>query len=128
MQYSSLRIDWVHNPQTGFPFMNMGMMMMNKNFAKYLNGQTPKEFISRQEFKMFVDGMGPWKWSTDQTLLNYWIRNERMNIQKLDWKWNALYTAIDNEKIKEANFVHFFLKDKLPNKGENVEELLRMVK
>lgn len=121
MQYGSLKIDWDFDTQSGFPFMNMGMMLMNKSFAKYLNGQTPKEFIERQEFKMFVDGMGPWKWSTDQTLLNYWIRNEQMNIKKLDWKWNALYGACT--RIKEAHFVHFFLKDKLPNKGEDIKPL-----
>jgi len=50
-----------------------------------------------------------------------------MTVKNLDWKWNALYTAIDNTKIKEAYFVHFFLKDKLPNKGEDVEALMRMV-
>jgi len=121
MQYGSLKIDWDFDTQSGFPFMNMGMMLMNKSFAKYLNGQTPKEFIERKEFKMFVDGMGPWKWSTDQTLLNYWIRNERMNIKKLDWKWNALYGACT--RVREAHFVHFFLKDKLPNKGEDIKPL-----
>ena len=45
----------------------------------------------------------------------------------LDWKWNALYTAIPDSKIKEAHFVHFFLKDKLPNAGENVEQLMEIV-
>ena len=45
----------------------------------------------------------------------------------IHWKWNALYTAVKHEKIKEANFVHFFLKDKLPNKGENVKELMTKV-
>ena len=127
MQYGSLKINWQYNEETGFPFMNMGLMMMNKSFANYLNGQTPKQFIDRPEFKQFVDGMGPWKWSTDQTLLNYWIRKEKMTVNNLDWKWNALYTAIDNSKIKEAYFIHFFLKDKLPNRGENVEELMKMV-
>ena len=122
MQYGSLKIDWQHSPTHGFPFMNMGLMLMNKSFAKYLNGQTAKEFIQRDEFKMFVDGMGPWKWSTDQTLLNYWIRKEEMNIKKLSWKWNGLYTA--NSKIKMCHFVHFFLKDRLPEKGENVKQLL----
>ena len=122
MQYSSLKIDWEYNDQTGFPFMNMGLMVLNKNnFAKYLNGQTPYDFIMRQEFKMFIDGLGPWKWSTDQTLLNYWVRKEQMNIKKMDWKWNALYSACT--RIKEAHFVHFFLKDKLPNRGENIEQL-----
>jgi hypothetical protein len=127
MQYGSLKINWQYDDKTGFPFMNMGLMMMNKSFAQYLNGQSPKQFIERPEFKQFVDGMGPWKWSTDQTLLNYWIRKEKMTVKNLDWKWNALYTAIDNTKIKEAYFVHFFLKDKLPNKGEDVEALMRMV-
>ena len=47
--------------------------------------------------------------------------------QELSWKWNALYTAIPDENIKEAYFVHFFLKDKLPNGGENVEELMEKV-
>ena len=127
MQYGSLKMDWKADPVTGFPFMNMGLMMMNKSFANYLNGQTPEQFIRRPEFKMFVDGMQAWKWSTDQTLLNYWIRKEKMTIQNLNWKWNALFTAIDNSKIKEAYFVHFFLKDKLPNRGENVSELMKHV-
>ena len=48
-----------------------------------------------------------------------------MNIKKLDWKWNGLYTA--NNRIKECNFVHFFLKDKLPNRGEDVEGLMKDV-
>ena len=50
-----------------------------------------------------------------------------MTVEKMNWKWNALYTAIDNEKIREANFVHFFLKDKLPSRGENVNELMKHV-
>ena len=125
MQYGSLKIDWDYNPRTGFPFINMGMMLMNKSFAKYLNGQTPKEFINRHEFKMFVDGMGPWKWSTDQTLLNYWIRNENMNIKQMDWKWNGLYTACS--RIMQCHFVHFFLKDKLPDRGENVKFLKKEI-
>jgi len=130
MQYGSLKIPaWnnQYNDQTGFPFMNMGMMVMNKSFTKYLNGQTPEQFIRRDEFKGFVDGMGAWKWSTDQTLLNYWVNTCGMTVEKMDWKWNALYTAIDNKKIKEANFVHFFLKDRLPNRGENVKELMEDV-
>ena len=122
MQYGSLRLDWDWREDTGGEFMNMGMMLMNRSFTKYLKGQTPKEFLMRSEFKPFIDGMGPWKWSTDQTLLNYWIKKEKMKVKKLDWKWNGLYTA--NTKIDECYFVHFFLKDKLPQNGENVQELM----
>ena len=125
MQYGNLKINWPYNDKTGFPFMNMGLMIMNKSFAKYLKGQTPKQFIERAEFKPFVDGLGTWKWSTDQTLLNYWIRKEKMNIKAMDWKWNGLFTA--NSRIKECHFVHFFLRDKLPNRGENVKQLMEII-
>ena len=132
MQYSSLQdVDWKWN-NSGGHFYNMGMMLMSRKITKYLKGKTSRyetgrQFIERPEFKKFVDGIGPWKWSTDQTLLNYWVKKENMKQKELSWKWNALYTAVPNDKIKEANFVHFFLKDKLPNKGENVEQLMKDV-
>lgn len=127
MQYSMIhsnRSDFKPN-NYGFEFYNMGMMLMNKSINKYLKGQTPEQFIRRAEFKDFIDGQGAWKWSTDQTLLNYWVRKENMRQQHLDWKWNGLYTAINN--IKDAHFVHFFLKDLLPERGENVEKLMELV-
>lgn len=125
MQYSNIRkVDWKWNDR-GAEFMNMGVMLMNKSIEKYLNGETPRQFLSRPKFKPFIDGVGPWKWSTDQTLLNTWIREENMNIKNMNWKWNGLYTA--NTKISECHFVHFFLKDKLPNRGEDVSSLMKAV-
>ena len=125
MQYSSIRnVDWQWN-ELGGEFFNMGMMVLNKSIEKYLNGETPNQFLNRSRFKPFVDGLGAWKWSTDQTLLNTWIKEENMNIQRMHWKWNGLYTA--NTKIKDCHFVHFFLKDKLPYQGEDVEQLMKDV-
>ena len=110
MQYAHNSIselfDWNN---LGADFYNMGMMVINKSISKYLQGQTPEQFIRRTEFKNFVDGVGPWKWSTDQTLLNYWVKKEQMVVNNLDWKWNGLFAA--NTNIKECNFIHFFLKD-----------------
>lgn len=127
MQYSNIRnVDWKWDGR-GAQFFNMGVMIMNKSFSKYLNGETPKQFLARPRFKPFVDGLGPWKWSTDQTLLNTWIREENMKLQHLDYKWNALYTAVKPNDIKNAYFVHFFLKDKLPNRGEDVQALMKDV-
>lgn len=111
----------------GWEFMNMGVMVFNKKLKPYLKGNTPEQFINRPEFKPFVDGLGTWKWSTDQTLLNWWIRKERMDLDRMDWKWNGLYTGIHPEALKECYFVHFFLKDKLPDRGENVKELMNVV-
>ena len=124
MQYSQLhkKVDFKPN-NLGFEFFNMGVMLLKtKGIKPHLKGQTAREFINRPEFKDFVDGVGPWKWSTDQTLLNYWIKKENIDVQPMHWKWNGLYTA--NERIKECNFVHFFLKDKLPNRGEDIEKLI----
>jgi hypothetical protein len=122
-QYSPLKdVDWKWNDKGG-EFMNMGMMLFSKKLKDYLNGNTPYEFITRPEFKRFVDGLGNWKWSTDQTLLNYWIKKEKMKVKNIAWNWNALYTAIDDAKIKNAHFIHFFLKDHLPEKGENVNKI-----
>jgi hypothetical protein len=125
MQYSPLTdVDWEWN-ESGAKFYNMGFMIMNKTFSKYLKGQSPREFIERPEFKRFVDGEGAWKWSTDQTLLNWFIKKERVRVKDMSWHFNALYTAV--EDITPAHFVHFFLKDKLPEKGENVEELMKAI-
>lgn len=127
MQYGMLQdIDWQWN-QYGAEFFNMGIMVLNKSIDKYING-TPEEFIRRPEFKRFVDGLGPWKWSTDQTLLNYWVKKTNMNCKHLSYHFNGLYSAIPDQRIKESNFVHFFLKDLLPERGENVEELMRYVR
>ena len=85
----------------------------------------PKQFIEQSKFEDFVKAKGAWKWSTDQTLLNFWVKEQHMKVQNMDWRWNGLYTA--NTKVKECHFVHFFLKDKLPQKGENFNELIKLV-
>lgn len=129
MQYGNLhnnKVDFVPN-NLGFEFFNMGMMLINSAlFEAYIGGQSPLEFVTRSEFKDFVDGQGAWKWSTDQTLLNYFIKKYKVPTKHMDAKWNGLYTA--NTKIKECHFVHFFLKDLLPEKGENVKELMNAIK
>ena len=129
MQYSFLhknkQIDFKPN-NLGYEFFNMGMIVINsKQFKPYLKGQSAKQFIERYEFKDFVDGQGAWKWSTDQTLLNYFLKNYDVPVKHMHWKWNGLFSA--NTKIKECHFVHFFLKDKLPEQGENVTELMKQV-
>ena len=133
--YSVMQYKTLHRPQVGidfkpnnlgFEFFNMGMILLNSElFLPFLKGQTPKQFIERAEFQNFVDGMGAWKWSTDQTLLNYFIKKYRVPIKHMDSKWNGLYTA--NTNIEDCHFVHFFLKDKLPEAGENVEKLMQVI-
>tara|TARA_B110000285_G_scaffold217584_1_gene266094 strand:+ start:447 stop:1223 length:777 start_codon:yes stop_codon:yes gene_type:complete len=126
MQYHPLSqfVDFKPN-DLGYEFYNMGLMVMNKSLLTHLKGLSPKEFIMQYDFKQFVDGIGAFKWSTDQTLLNYWVKRDGIKVKNMDWKWNGLYSAIT--KPKEAYFVHFFLKDKLPERGENVKELMKHV-
>lgn len=128
MQYAQLHkrgLDFKPN-NLGYEFFNMGMILLNsKQFKPYLKGQDPHSFINRMEFKDFVDGVGAYKWSTDQTLLNYFLKKYKIPTRHMGGEWNGLYSAVDN--IKECHFVHFFLKDKLPNGGENVEELMKSI-
>ena len=125
MQYQTIKhVDFKPN-NLGYEFMNMGIMVMNKSVLNYLKGMTPLQFIRQPKYKAFVDGLGAWKWSTDQTLLNTWIKEDKLKVKNMHWKWNGLFSA--NTKIKECHFVHFFLKDKLPQAGENVEELMKKI-
>lgn len=120
-------VDWKWN-ELGAEFYNMGLMVLNcEKFKPFLKNQTPKEFISRKEFKDFVDGVGFYKWSTDQMLLNWWVKKEKIPTKNLDWRWNGLYKGIDDNRLSEAYFVHFFLKDHLPQKGENVPALMEAI-
>lgn len=120
-------VDWKWN-ELGAEFYNMGMMVINcQKFLPYLKDQTPKEFLSRSEFKDFVDGVGYRKWSTDQMLLNWWVKKENIPTLNMNWKWNGLYKGIDDNRLPEAYFIHFFLKDLLPARGENVSELMKSI-
>ncbi len=124
--WSNYDYDWEWNPRTGGAFFNSGVMLYNsKKMLQALNGMSPRQFLEQSMLADFVDGVGPLKWQSDQMTLNYWFKAKGINVKKLNWKWNALYTAVLD--IKEAFFVHFFLKDKLPNGGENVEELMEIV-
>jgi hypothetical protein len=108
-------------------FCNMGVMLISKGLLKHLKGESPREFLGRREFRRFVDGVGAWKWSTDQVLLNWWIRKAGVDWQPLDWRWNALYRGVVDERLPDAHAIHFFLKNHLPSRGENVEELRNVV-
>jgi hypothetical protein len=109
----------------GAEFYNMGLMLFTKGIKKYLHGQSPKEFIRRKEFERFVNGEGNWRWSTDQTLLNYWVRKENMKQKHLSWKWNCLFKGIKDECLNDGHFIHFFLSDKLPQKGNEIPRIVK---
>lgn len=120
-QYGKLTdVDWQWN-ESGAAFYNMGLMLFGRSIAKYLGG-TPEQFIRRPEFERFVNGEGHWRWSTDQTLLNYWVKKSGMTVQNLSWKWNALYGAVRD--VSQAHFVHFFLADKMDRGGAEIPSII----
>lgn len=122
-QYDLLtEIDWKWD-ENGAEFFNMGCMLLNSSIIRHLRGQNPVEFLRRPEFERFVNGEGHWKWSTDQTLLNYWVKQSGMTTTHLDWRWNALYGAIAD--VSEAYFVHFFLSAKMPRGGAEIPDIIK---
>lgn len=119
------KLQWEYKQRTGFSFFNSGVMLYNSaEMLKVLKGMSPQEFLSQPILEDFINGIGPLKWQSDQITLNYWFKLNKVDVQRLNWKWNALYSAISSTDMLNAHFVHFFLKDKLPNKGENIEELM----
>lgn len=109
-QYDSLRAEadfgWTEH---GTAFFNMGVMLLDQALLPWLRGESAQQFLARPVFQRFVDGEGSWRWSTDQTLLNYWLRSEQIPVQELDWRWNTLYGAVTSEAAQKAWFLHFFL-------------------
>lgn len=121
-QYGLLTdVDWRWN-ERGAAFYNMGVMLMGRGIAEYLGG-TPEQFIRRPEFERFVNGEGHWRWSTDQTLLNFWVKKSGMRTRDLDWRWNTLYGAVPEDALKSAHFVHFFLAAKMDRGGAEIPSI-----
>lgn len=116
-------VDWKWNK--GAAFYNMGVMLMDSRILLHMNDETPYEFIHRPEFARFVNGEGHWRWSTDQTLLNYWVKKSGMTTNNLSWKWNCLYGAVRPECVREAHFVHFFLSAKMPRGGAEIPDIIK---
>ena len=121
MQYATLHNETDFKPnKLGYEFANMGMIVLDCKLFNdnHLKNRSAREFLEAPEFKRFVDGIGCWKWSTDQTLLNFYIKKNKVPFANMSHVWNGLYTA--NAKISECYFIHFFLKDKLPDRGESL--------
>ena len=45
----------------------------------------------------------------------------------MSWQWNGLYKGIEDRYLSECHFVHFFLRDKLPKRGENIQRLMQYI-
>lgn len=107
-----------------FKFFQCGLMILSrKAICEKTYCDSAYEFVMREDFVDFVDGVGNFKWSTDQTLMNYWVKVDDLKTMELNWRMNGLYGALPNDKLQQAEGIHFFLKDKLPDRGENIETL-----
>lgn len=124
-QYDGLKdVDWKWG-RLGAEFYNMGMMVLSDSILPHLHGQAPREFIQRPEFERFVNGEGKWRWSTDQTLLNWWVKKSGMTRKNLNWRWNCLYSYVEPEAFKKRPyFIHFNLAANFPRKGAEIPEII----
>lgn len=126
--YHYKRDSWKWNQRTGADFFNSGVMVYNSSkMLKALGGMSARQFLEQSVLQDWIDGIGPLKWQSDQMTLNYWFLLKNIEVKRLDWRWNALYTAVKDDEIKKAHFVHFFLKDHLPQKGEDIQNLMRLI-
>lgn len=115
--------DQYGGPHTAF--YNMGVTVWNASVVPYFEGQTAKQFIERKEFEPFVNGEGKYRWSTDQTLLNTWVKRTRMTTCNLDWRWNCIYEYVLPTALRQhPYFVHFNLASKMPRGGAEIPEII----
>lgn len=126
---NGLDVKWPKtDDRRGYDFFNSGVMLYDsKKMKEVLNGMGPREFLEQPMLKDFIDGVGSLRWQSDQMTLNYWFLKKKVKVNRMDWKWNALFSAVNEDRIKDAYFVHFFLKDYLPEKGEDVEGLMKLI-
>ncbi|NDB79775.1 hypothetical protein EB155_07895 [archaeon] len=119
---------WPVQQRTGYDFFNSGVMLYNsKLMLNALGGMNSKQFLQQPMLDNLINGVGPFKWQSDQITLNYWFKKKRIEVQRLDWRFNALYSTISEQDLSKAYFIHFFLKDHLPEKGENIEQLVELL-
>ncbi len=115
--------DQYGDPET--PYYNMGVTVWHETVLRWMNGETPKQFIERPRFEAFVNGEGKYRWSTDQTLLNTWVKQTGMIRQNLDWRWNCMYDYVLPTALRlNPHFVHFALASKMPRGGEEIPEII----
>lgn len=108
------------------PFYNMGVTVWNGAVERFLEGQMPREFIERPEFEKFVNGEGKYRWSTDQTLLNTWVKQTGMRTCNLDWRWNCIYGYTTAAALQKRPYLlHFNLASKMPRGGAEIPEIIR---
>lgn len=108
-----------------FPFFNMGVTVWNKSVLRFLGPlETPKQFIERPEFEKFVNGEGKYRWSTDQTLLNTWVKETGMSTKSLSWEWNCLYDYVRHDALQYAHLLHFNLAANMPKGGAEIPAIV----
>lgn len=123
-----LGYDWFDSSDQPGEFFNSGMIVYNCDRMLEKYGKiTPKQFMMRPDFRDFIDGVGHFRWQTDQIMLNYCAKKDRLVVDHLDWRFNALFSALEAGKIAEAHFVHFFMRHKLPQNGECIDELMEAI-
>lgn len=123
------KLDWYERGQfgplkgVGLPFLQFGVIVYNASFRRFLPDGA-RAMITQPSLERFINGEGSWRWQTEQTTMNWFVRASGAAIAALPPWFNGLYGALQPGEIERCHFVHFFLSDHL--KGSDPEEMLRM--
>lgn len=104
----------------GLPFLQAGVLVYNRSFARFLP-DGPKAFWEQPSLERFINGEGAFRWQSEQTTLNWFLRSHGAKVQLIDPKWNMLFGATTT--LAGAAFVHFFLSSHLT--GDDPVEMIR---
>lgn len=101
----------------GLPFFNGGLLVFNRSIRRFIP-EPPMEFVRRPELARFIDGVGAWRYSTDQVLWNWFARSTSgLVLQHLDPRLNWLYGMIQPGRERDGWLHHFLLSEHI--KGDD---------
>jgi hypothetical protein len=106
----------------GLPFFNGGVMVFHQNIREFIP-ESAAEFLQREELQRFIDGVGQWRYSTDQVLWNWVAGATGMDVAGLAPRFNWLYGMVEKGWESHGWFHHFLLSSHLT--GDDPETMIR---
>lgn len=124
------KLDWYERGQfgpvqwVGLPFIQFGVVVYLRSFLRFVPDGA-RALLARPDLQPFIDGQGSWKWQTEQTTMNWFLRSQRVHVHHFPHLWNGLYGVLNPGEIERCHAIHFFLSAHIHG-SEDPETLLRI--
>jgi hypothetical protein len=106
-----------------------GVQVLRPSLLDRLYGASVRDMLTAPRWAPLINGEGAYRWSSEQTLLNLWLREAGAVIGDLPWQWNAPFGMMGESPASEAacmaqaHMVHFLCGDHVT--GDDPAEMIR---